>query len=462
MKDSQEADADEAISLQHTEDGAVDVSRTVNTSIQSDPAAENDVENHDGTLQDLLAPVVSVTLDPNSTAPIDLGNNTLLNRKKKLDSGTTPPPGQELGGSADMPFDFSADDFDFEAFTAQQLELLRASEPPGPTGNSRRETPAPMDPNDFSWMKDFRPEEEGEANDEEIFARYQEAKKAYNKKKRDRSNTDEDDIAWLKLENHHVAWMRTQRELLEAEMGADMANLNAEQQDPEAMFILDGTPPPVQKKRTLEKTLFDDDDEEDRYVKCLMRLSASLTISSSATPAPPAKKKKAATSVRKTFKALPVNNKTNDKAFKKPKKPKKISKKDHIQARNAAIYTNLNGLTTNNMFRDVENNRASAAPSIETSTKKPQALKELLASIPLEHRDEGRMDTKAIFAAARYFTPATSCRPDGKGEWTVGGLKSSLTHYQMLGTSFMRKQETQAEDTKGGIIADAMYVLDIC
>ena len=133
-------------------------------------------------------------------------------------------------------------------------------------------------------------------------------------------------------------------------MGADMANLNAEQQDPEAMFILDDTPPPVQKKRSLEKTLFDDDDEEDRYGMRLMRPSASLTISSTATPAPPAKKKKAATPVRKTSKALPFNNKKNDKGFKKPKKPKKISKKDRIQARNEAIYTNLNGLTTNNMF----------------------------------------------------------------------------------------------------------------
>lgn len=96
--------------------------------------------------------------------------------------------------------------------------------------------------------------------------RYQEAKKAYNKKKRDKTNTDEDDIAWLKLENHHIAWMRTQREQLEAEIGADMANLNAEQQDPEAMFLPDETPPPVQKKRTIDLSLLDDDDEEDGYV----------------------------------------------------------------------------------------------------------------------------------------------------------------------------------------------------
>lgn len=97
------------------------------------------------------------------------------------------------------------------------------------------------------------------------FIRYQEAKKAYTKKKRDKTNTDEDDIAWLRFENHHLAWMRTQRELLEAEMGADMANLNAEQQDSDAIFLQDETPPPVQKKRALEKDLFDDDDEEDRY-----------------------------------------------------------------------------------------------------------------------------------------------------------------------------------------------------
>lgn len=171
MKDSQEPGPDEAISL-HNEDDVVEVSGPVRNSVQQDSAAENEVENLDGTLQDLLVPVVSATLDLKSTNPINLGNNTLLNRKKKLDSGTTPTPDQELGSSADLPFDFSADDFDFEAFTAQQLDLLRQSETPGPTTNSRRETPAPIDPGDFSWMENFRAEEENEANDEELFAKY--------------------------------------------------------------------------------------------------------------------------------------------------------------------------------------------------------------------------------------------------------------------------------------------------
>lgn len=68
----------------------------------------------------------------------------------------------------------------------------------------------------------------------------------------------------LKLENEQAARVRTQRELIQAEIGADMADLNAEQQDPDAMFLQDETPPPVQKKRALETTLFDDDDDEDR------------------------------------------------------------------------------------------------------------------------------------------------------------------------------------------------------
>jgi SNF2 family DNA or RNA helicase len=95
-------------------------------------------------------------------------------------------------------------------------------------------------------------------------------------------------------------------------------------------------------------------------------------------------------------------------------------------------------------------------PNITTSTNKRQALKELLASIPLEHRDEGLLDNKAVFKAAAQFTPATSCRPDGTNGWAVKGMVSSLTHYQMLGTSFMRRQEKQQEDPRGGIVADAM------
>jgi len=125
--------------------------------------------------------------------------------------------------------------------------------------------------------------------------------------------------------------------------------------------------------------------------------------------------------------------------------------------RNAGIFTNLEGLTNGNMFRDIENNTGATYQPTFTSTKKPQALKELIASIPLEHRDEQQMDAKVVFTAAKHFTPATSCRPDGESGWKVNGMVSSLSHYQMLGTSFMRKQETQeVEEPRGGIVADGM------
>lgn len=178
MKDTAEPGPDEAISLpQATEDDdIIEILRPANRSDQSGSAADNGVEDHDGTLQDLLGPLLSATLDAKSTASIDLGNSTLLNRKKKLDDGTSPPPDQVLGSSAEMPFDFSSADFDFEGFTAQQLALLQQSETPGPTGNSRRQTPrqtpGPHDPDDFSWMNNFTVEEEDEANDEELTARY--------------------------------------------------------------------------------------------------------------------------------------------------------------------------------------------------------------------------------------------------------------------------------------------------
>jgi len=178
MKDVQEPAPDEAISLQQADedDDIIEILRPANRSDQSGFAAEDEAGEDDGTLHNLLEPLISATLESKSTAPIDLGNNTLLNRKKKLDSGTTPPPDQVLGSSAEMPFDFSADDFDFTTFTAQQLDLYRSSETPGPIGNSRRQTPrqtpGPHDPSDFSWMENFTVEEEDEANDEEIFARY--------------------------------------------------------------------------------------------------------------------------------------------------------------------------------------------------------------------------------------------------------------------------------------------------
>jgi len=54
----------------------------------------------------------------------------------------------DSGSLAEMPFDFAADDFDFEAFTARQLELLRASDPQGPTSSSRGRIVMPVDSED--------------------------------------------------------------------------------------------------------------------------------------------------------------------------------------------------------------------------------------------------------------------------------------------------------------------------
>lgn len=88
---------------------------------------------------------------------------------------------------------------------------------------------------------------------------------------------------------------------------------------------------------------------------------------------------------------------------------------------------------------------------------KDQALKQLLATIPLEQRDFARMDRNALLQASREFDGKGRCKiaDDGSG-WMIKGMKSSLRHFQMLGSSWMRERESAPSAPFGGLVADDM------
>lgn len=68
-----------------------------------------------------------------------------------------------------------------------------------------------------------------------------------------------------------------------------------------------------------------------------------------------------------------------------------------------------------------------------------------------------KIDKKQLNDALKHFTPSSSVQPDeGTQGWKMKGMKSSLSHYQMLGVSFMRERETAGIAPAGGILADAM------
>lgn len=87
---------------------------------------------------------------------------------------------------------------------------------------------------------------------------------------------------------------------------------------------------------------------------------------------------------------------------------------------------------------------------------KAGALKELIASVPIEHQKTARDDTAALLRATKDFDGKGSCKADGNGMWKIRGMSTSLKHYQVMGTAFMRRRENDLHEPRGGLMADQM------
>lgn len=131
-------------------------------------------------------------------------------------------------------------------------------------------------------------------------------------------------------------------------------------------------------------------------------------------------------------------------------KEKGPTKKQLAELRKAGNITNFNNLFNSDIFRDVATNRGlDSLPGFD-STKKDEAMKELLASLPSEIQSNAKTDKDQILRATKSFGP-NRCRATGSGQWKIAGMRSELTHYQMLGTAFMRERELQeTEEPRGG------------
>lgn len=145
------------------------------------------------------------------------------------------------------------------------------------------------------------------------------------------------------------------------------------------------------------------------------------------------------------------------KAPKPPKKPKKVVANQ--QRTNNLV--NLAGLYSTNVFRDVANNQGRDQAPTFTAKRKAQVLKQLVDSIPAECRNTAKIDKKQLNDAARALQGHCLADPT-TGGWLLTGMKSALTHYQMLGVSFMRGRETGGEEPRGGLLADAMGLGSRC
>ncbi|KAF2009924.1 hypothetical protein BU24DRAFT_357138 [Aaosphaeria arxii CBS 175.79] len=115
----------------------------------------------------------------------------------------------------------------------------------------------------------------------------------------------------------------------------------------------------------------------------------------------------------------------------------------------------VSSLFSGDVFRDQAAQDAADQPTF-TSRNKNHALKELIASVPIDNQKEAKGDMNTLLAATKDFDGHGSVKSDGTGLWLVKGMKTSLKPYQILGTAFMRRREHEPQDPRGGLMADQM------
>ncbi|KAJ9628043.1 hypothetical protein H2203_003265 [Taxawa tesnikishii (nom. ined.)] len=147
------------------------------------------------------------------------------------------------------------------------------------------------------------------------------------------------------------------------------------------------------------------------------------------------------------------------KAVQKPKakRAKEPKGKRKGKKHNAPVMTNINNMMGTDVFRDAAVNANFAdQPEMQFSTRRPDALKSLIASVPIENRKIANTDKKYLDDAIKDFAGTHSVKPATDGNWSVKGMKATLKHYQILGVSFMRRRENAVQQPRGGILADEM------
>lgn len=153
----------------------------------------------------------------------------------------------------------------------------------------------------------------------------------------------------------------------------------------------------------------------------------------------------------KSTRAKATKTKTASKTSKAPKKPRDTAKAKRARA---DALKQASSLFSANIFDQQAGDDAREQP-IFRSRNKQDALKELIASVPLEEKKQVRTDMSSIIAATRDFDGYGSVKAVG-GNWLVKGMKTSLKGYQVLGSSFLRRRENAQDEPRGGLMADQM------
>lgn len=139
----------------------------------------------------------------------------------------------------------------------------------------------------------------------------------------------------------------------------------------------------------------------------------------------------------------------------------KVAKGSRRTAKNKRALENATRQATSllnaNVFEQQAGQETADQPTFRTQNKS-QALKELIASVPVADKTQCTSDMNVLLSATKDFDGRGACRlaPGNDGNWLVRGMATSLKGYQVLGAAFMRRRENDAHEPRGGLVADQM------
>jgi hypothetical protein len=131
------------------------------------------------------------------------------------------------------------------------------------------------------------------------------------------------------------------------------------------------------------------------------------------------------------------NDKVKDKNAKVSKKAAKSKGKGGPRNKGPSMF-DYGSLFTGNVIRDAQGNQGRAQLPLMSSTRKADALKALVASVPQEHRKMAQVDRNYLDSACKDFVGRMSVRAHpGSDGWVVTGMTCILKHHQLLGMTLL-------------------------
>ncbi|MCJ1383851.1 hypothetical protein MMC17_006965 [Xylographa soralifera] len=341
-----------------------------------------------------------------------------------------------------------------------------------PTTPVQGSSAAGNDPND--WMHGDADEEEG---DENPAAKFAELKKRYNAKKRAGTAKWEDEIEFIKAQRVEKARLkRNETELLRA-AGAGHGGGQGAEGDDDGLLVPDTPLGTSSRKRAYFATVETEDEDEplvgdegpckrakvrgkkkseemDLNEACLAGIEEEIAKNEKAT------KKKTRPGGKKTASKADSKKGPQSKGAKtqkaKPATPKTAKEKNSkSKPKKPTLFRDVGSLLSSNVYVDANANLDKREAPVMTEKRKEDALKQLVASVPLEDQCMASREIQHIRKATKILG-LHKVRADGNGKWAFKGMKSALMHFQVQGSAWMVERETGEDEPFGGMLCDSM------